>query len=811
MDFFDYQTYAVDEASNSETLLPAPASRLNLASLQSFDTHEEQFQLPDLHKTSVSNESENLHDKMDKYASASLKALPLSVIGLDLPTPSTAVQVPVDKSFQQVLSNKGTNVHTANALLSKKLSKVLNDYHSSNFQTDIQMRKSLKILQDSQEVLHLENNKLVRPDFIGSLARKSLRSDLENELLKSHLTILEDFQPIARRIKRLAKPVEDIRSIGDKILAAEEQDSNKVQEKMVEINSLRKKLEDLKIKRQLLGGIRDKFTLNQLEDNALKNSPVDEFFFEVVNKIMRVKESATYLLVLSNPTAGTVLLGQVNTYLQIANKRIYNYLIDLLYEYESSSARFGERSFTSDDTSLIFFQRSLIYLSNDLEYFNEFLKKVINMRSKKNLDEFLSQFDVDSSFKNSRPIVLSAHDPIRYLGDVLAYVHSLIVNEADFVKSLFKFQDKHIENTPKSILQENKEFLKGLDNKVLNDIFNSLANSTRIRLEQIVRFEDNAIVNFEITQLLKLYQLMFEKYGISNESSMVSNLNDLEKLANVKILTAFLASLEKVDTSGQIGTELLPPEWLSDHFNKVVELFEKYEQSGALDDKNGLLDKTFLEKVILNPVENILIKQIQSHFPFAKKNEEEKIKMLILEINCFDMIKSRLAPFHSTIFGEEYCREIYDKVISHLDTFTKQLQEVQNRHIFEKTGLFLYNNLFNMIFPVESVQDELDYDMYFSVLENPIMTLDKLESNIHENLNNYLVMALTDVQDNLLFNLSSPKIADNISQACFTNFSKFYVIFRRVLLHFYPDDQERILSILNFSEEEVNTLIGINQ
>ena len=141
----------------------------------------------------------------------------------------------------------------------------------------------------------------------------------------------------------------------------------------------------------------------------------------------------------------------------------------------------------------------------------------------------------------------------------------------------------------------------------------------------------------------------------------------------------------------------------------------------------------------------------------------------------------------------------------------KQLQEVQNRHIFEKTGLFLYNNLFNMIFPVESVQDELDYDMYFSVLENPIMTLDKLELNIHENLNNYLVMALTDVQDNLLFNLSSPKIADNISQACFTNFSKFYVIFRRVLLHFYPDDQERILSILNFSEEEVNTLIGINQ
>ncbi|CAI6869791.1 ANM_collapsed_G0047450.mRNA.1.CDS.1 [Saccharomyces cerevisiae] len=66
----------------------------------------------------------------------------------------------------------------------------------------------------------------------------------------------------------------------------------------------------------------------------------------------------------------------------------------------------------------------------------------------------------------SKPIILSAHDPIRYIGDVLASVHSIIANEADFVKSLFDFQDEDLKDTPISILQQDKTFLKGIDNKI---------------------------------------------------------------------------------------------------------------------------------------------------------------------------------------------------------------------------------------------------------------------------------------------------------------------------------------------------------
>lgn len=39
-----------------------------------------------------------------------------------------------------------------------------------------------------------------------------------------------------------------------------------------------------------------------------------------------------------------------------------------------------------------------------------------------------------------RPIELHAHDPIRYLGDILAWVHQAIAAEREFVDNLFEIK-----------------------------------------------------------------------------------------------------------------------------------------------------------------------------------------------------------------------------------------------------------------------------------------------------------------------------------------------------------------------------------
>ena len=204
------------------------------------------------------------------------------------------------------------------------------------------------------------------------------------------------------------------------------------------------KAEQLKLKKKILLSIRDKFTLSQVEDDLITNGTIDETFFNVINKVIDIKDGSSFFLTLPNLNAGNALIVGVNEILQKTNKKIFNYLIDFLYSFESSSNLLNDHG-ASEQKNQIIFQKSLIFLSNDLELFNEFLKRVTTLRSKNILDEFLSQFDMNPA--NSKPIMLSAHDPIRYIGDVLASVHSIIANEADFVKSLFNFQDENLKTS----------------------------------------------------------------------------------------------------------------------------------------------------------------------------------------------------------------------------------------------------------------------------------------------------------------------------------------------------------------------------
>ena len=537
MDFLDYQTYAIDDGLQSDEQLPEPASRLTIKTEHSSTSLDQTFQLPEITETSTDEEPASLQNKMKRYASLSLSQLSLSDArshSKSAISSSVKGNLPREDSLQQLLQSREKAADNADSLLSKKLSRVLDTYHRNSSQADMNLRKSLQVLEENQGCLNFNGQTLVRPDFLGSLARNSLRSSLENEILRSHLSIIEDIQPIVRRIKRLTEPIQAISEIGESILKDGIQKSGEPQGYMQKAHEIRDKLRKLRLQRELLAAIRDKLTLTQLEEDALTNAPIGFEFFQVVNKTMQIKETSSYLLALPNPQAGKNLLEQSNLKIEKANRRIFNYLVDFLHDLQSASKTFGERAFASDDGPLVTFQESMVYLSNDLPLFNEFLQRVVKLRSRKILDDFLSQFDVDRS-KTSKPIMISAHDPVRYLGDVLAHVHSLIVDEADFMNSMFKFRDVNIAGAPKSILQKNSEFLSGLSTSLWNETFGPIENSIRIRLEQIIRFEDDPIINFDISELLKLYQVMFIKYGILPESNLIKQLVTLRATASSKI------------------------------------------------------------------------------------------------------------------------------------------------------------------------------------------------------------------------------------------------------------------------------------
>ena len=56
----------------------------------------------------------------------------------------------------------------------------------------------------------------------------------------------------------------------------------------------------------------------------------------------------------------------------------------------------------------------------------------------------------------SRPIEMQAHDPIRYAGDMLAWVHQAIASEKEFLCTLFRGGDDEIEGENDEDTEDNE-------------------------------------------------------------------------------------------------------------------------------------------------------------------------------------------------------------------------------------------------------------------------------------------------------------------------------------------------------------------
>ncbi|QLL31468.1 hypothetical protein HG536_0B03310 [Torulaspora globosa] len=821
MDFIDLEAFSVIDSSAekaSDSSLPEPSSLLDLSTL-SIDsgTNEASFKIPDLrNREDVSGSGkDNLYDRMAQHASMLMSKVDKRAVDAEATKalrgktshfmePSRTFMTPAELKNLPDKNPSASEVTTD--LLLRKLSNILNEHTLTNYQTRTQIRKSLQLLEENKERLQLDESRLIDSGFVGNLARKSMRSGLENELLKEHLLVLEELRPIIRRIKRFSIPVEKIKAAGQSIVDSHgltsEDDKESVSK---DIELLCSQAKRLRLKKSILSSMKDHFTLTQVEDDYLLNGPVDVQFFRIVDKAIKIKEHTVVLLSLPSSTAADALIRRINQVLESVYRKVFNHLIDFLHNYDSGSNSFAQATIPPSKSDRTIFKKSVVCLSNDLKYFNEFLKRVTAMRSKGILDEFLSQFDYNPN--ESRPILLSAGDPLRYVGDVLASVHASIANEADFVKPLFKFQeDLNI------VTMHNKELFDGLDTKVFNEVVRSLANPSRIRIEQVIRFEEDPVINFEIIRLLDLYQLMYHRQGINTNNIVIENLKSLQEISKTRIEDFFTKYLGDIPSVSDKFNDSMPPEWLYGYINKLVELFEAHEQGGDWETKkrSAVINGAFLENFVSNPIDEVLMKRLQQETPLAKKNDEARYSLLSVQINCLDLIKSRLQPFANSILArEEKAVNIWKSIGQKMDDFINRMLDLQFKLLMERCGLGLYYNLLNMIFPIASVQDELDYDMYLSLSDNPLMNLETINDKVNKRLNEYVPQALTDIQDNLMFKLMSPTIADYICDSCLAKLCLFYATFRKVMIHLYPERTEDICNILNFSEEEFKALVGV--
>lgn len=261
----------------------------------------------------------------------------------------------------------------------------------------------------------------------------------------------------------------------------------------------------------------------------------------------------------------------------------------------------------------------------------------------------------------ARPIELHAHDPIRYVGDILAWVHQAMASEREFLENLFGMKEtgrivgsarpplprtSSLPSTPAlNQLPSDEERLRALLDKNLE----GCGRPMKIRIQQTIKSQSliSSITTYQTFQLLQFYRILLKK-TMGQEAMLYKILTDLSIFSN----RAFFDTLEEqgrllVDGSSTSSTvigssglpnsssiekmtvDLKPPLSIRDALSSLKEIMQVYKHS-YLDeeDRSELDDFEHVLQAALGPVLELV------DIMKDTKSPQQEMEKLIFECNC---------------------------------------------------------------------------------------------------------------------------------------------------------------------------------
>lgn len=729
MDFVGY------EYSDDALPLPQPSLALPLrANIETLGLNFTNFNnLRNLLKNSPAGESATADASAqlaEKYASLSLQALGL---GPEPATESTELQARVSN-------------------LSQRLSRALNPALPDATVRDLFTRLESKVL---------DVDSMVDPGVAGSMARKNLRGGIERDLVRSHGAVLAEYSKAIKGLKYLGDRVATLDTLVTETNEMLAQDHSSTKEITNLVNSLTQRRVDINVKKGLLESFRNMYTLNEYEEYVL-GSDINQDFLTALARAEEINERCLLLLALDNPQLGLSVMAK--------NSQLINRALDRILAFcnRSLANLYSLNNKARVDTMLM----CLRYLKQRPEHYSAVVSAFVESRQAVLVEEYGQQVNgSESGTSDSRPVFYSSHEPVRFIADLLAYVHSVVVNETETVTSLFA--------------DEMTEFASTVVDIVLR-ILGALAKPIKTTIDRLISVETKLAVLAHMHSHLELYHMMFEK--LSHASTINITITETIRNTQEKIVQVVTNRLATVRTSNQAQIDLLadlqPPEWIIDFYSDLLPIVDRM----ASDTVFGLSEEEhnqFLHLIIDEP-----IAIFNDHLTLVARTLPRR-DVLIFKLNFLDVILSKIMPL----------RLLSDKVleINHIvGDYTTELTNSQLVSLLTDCGLSDFYNVVNMICPLD---EYFDPSIYQAITENKLFTKEVLlstDNTIHE----ILPTALLDIQQALM-KINSPMTVSEVITSSSIRFCEFYSRFTEIV------DQFLEPLLLTWSGVEVATLLGV--
>ncbi|KAI5479514.1 component of oligomeric golgi complex 6 [Pseudohyphozyma bogoriensis] len=632
----------------------------------------------------------------------------------------------------------------------------------------------------------------------AALKRGGLRKEVDGRMAEGSREFLEAFSKVNDKLSMLQSHLDAMHVCCDEVQTQLEKANTGTRYLLEHAEGLRQQRATTTVQQTLVHLFLNRFTLTDAELDALtsREIPVGPELFDAMDKVERIRADCRALLsgeAGEGTQAGLDIMEYTKQHLESGYQKIFKW------------CSFESRGFSKDSLEVSVTMRSAFQrLKKRPDLLDEILFVLGSTRSSSILNLFLDALTRGGPTGLPRPIELHAHDPIRYVGDMLAWIHQTMAGEREFLESLFGIkEDGRWVGSVRVWKMETGELDKGsveaqLDEhrlrKLLDRDMEGCGRPLKIRVQQTIKSQEGSIMAYRIATLIHFYKITMER-TIGVEALMSTVLGEIMEHAYEAFYETLIASGRSLLRFIQPpAAALSPPAPLREALTTLREvmavysssLLEEPNESGVAPDLEALKAKAATREAEFKPVLDAALDPALTMCEKMGEMRAGEWDRAIFGINCLETVLSALDGYE---FTQERMTVLEAEEAKHVESLTSE----HYSHLIKESGLQ----------PILDALHSKDASTPLSHL--PAASGAILTTSI-ATFSQFL--STTDTLSSPRLSLLPPRFAASIHRAALDRVSKSYAEMWSAVM----DESNRYegrTTLLRRSREEVATLLGV--
>ncbi|KAL6702986.1 Golgi transport complex subunit 6 [Coniothyrium glycines] len=588
--------------------------------------------------------------------------------------------------------------------------------------------------------------------------RRQLRLDVQKEVIQCNGEIVKDFGQVAEQLKRIGTAVHSLNAYCSDMrtyIAAANRDTESVLGEATGLLNQRKQVEN---KQHILKAFASHFLVSDEEASLLTSitEPVNGDFFQSLTRVKKIHHDCQVLLGTENQRLGMEILEQSSKQLNAAFQKLFRWI---QREFKTLDLENPQISVSVRRSLRVLAERPTLFQSC-LDLFAEARESILSESFHAALTGEKSEAHVAT-----KPIEFYAHDPLRYVGDMLAWTHSTTVSEREALENLFISDGDEIKRSIQAGLEsepwlktdQDQQVFDGRKalNQVVSRDLTGVARLLRQRTEHVIQSHDDATLAYKIANLIGFYNSTFTRL-LGSDSEVLDVFNTLESSAMRQFRANMRDYVVNVHSDVSVApADLSPPDFLHVALQNLKVLAKSYDASVAATDDNGEKFQTVLVEALdpfLSACENI-----QDSMPQPSS--------AIFAINCLSAAREALSSY-------DFVRERITELEETIDEHFARLVEFQHQYLSHASGL---NKLLQALTSIMDSEDCL----------RTLPTLEAFKPDVllatSQQLDDFLPSALMDASENLK-HLRDRKMIQDITDGAAARFCEDFAFLEEKIL-----------------------------